>query len=82
MGEDGILLLAVMEQRMDDVALLRQTIRRCTAILVATLATTGISLQRASEAGLLVIVAVGAFLYLVTEFFQVVPTADDGSEDA
>jgi hypothetical protein len=71
-----------MEQCMNDIALLRQTIRRCTAILVATLATTGISLQQASEADLLVIVAVGAFLYLVTEFFQVVPTADDDSEDA
>jgi len=34
MGEDETLLLAVMGQCMDDITLLRQTIRRRTAILV------------------------------------------------
>jgi p-aminobenzoyl-glutamate transporter AbgT len=67
---------------MDDVALLRQTIRRCTAFLVATIALTGVSVQRASEASLLVIVTVGAVLYLVSEFFPVVPSAKDSKDDS
>jgi len=84
-GDCDFLLCAVIEPNMDDVALLRQTIRRCTALLVATLAITGVSLQRASEASLLVLIAVGAIVYLANEFFPVVVSAhnsNDGSEEA
>ena len=65
---------------MDDAALLRQTIRRCTAILVATITITGVSLQRASEAGLLLIIATGTIVYLFNEFFIVAPTVDDSGD--
>lgn len=65
---------------MEDTSLLRQTIRRCTAILVIALAITGISLQRASEPYLLSFVAVIAFLYLVTEFVAVISPADESNE--
>jgi p-aminobenzoyl-glutamate transporter AbgT len=70
---------------MEDVALLRRTIRRCTAILVLTLAITGISLQQASEAGSLILVAMGAFIYLVFEVVEINPApnhSDDNSGDA
>ncbi len=73
-----------MEPRMDDIALLRQTIRRCTAVLVATFAITGMSLQHPSEGGLLPMIVVGSILYLVYEFFQAFPAAkrpDDDSSD-
>ncbi|SEH67454.1 hypothetical protein SAMN05192561_12820 [Halopenitus malekzadehii] len=67
-------------QDMDDAALLRQTIRRCTAILVATITITGVSLQRASEAGLLILIATGTIVYLVNEFFIEAPTVDDSDD--
>ncbi len=73
-----------MEPRMDDIALLRQTIRRCTAVLVATFAITGMSLQHSSEGGLLPMIVVGSILYLVSESLKVYPTAkrpDDDSSD-
>ncbi|WP_336357845.1 hypothetical protein [Haloarcula sp. CGMCC 1.6347] len=62
---------------MDDTALLRQTIRRCTAVLVATLATLGVSLQSSSEAGFLLILAVISVVYLVVEFIKVSPPAEN-----
>ncbi|AAV45344.1 hypothetical protein G9463_20425 [Haloarcula sp. JP-Z28] len=61
---------------MDDTALLRQTIRRCTAVLVATLATVGVSLQRSSGAGFLLILAVISVVYLAVEFIKVSPPAE------
>ncbi|WP_420182563.1 hypothetical protein ACNO8S_04705 [Haloarcula sp. KBTZ06] len=61
---------------MDDTALLRQTIRRCTAVLVATLSTLGVSLQSSSEAGFLLILAVISVVYLVVEFIKVNPPAE------
>ena len=67
-------------QDMDDAALLRQTVRRCTAILVATITITGVSLQRASEAVLLIVIATGTIVYLVNEFFIVTPTVDDSDD--
>lgn len=63
---------------MNDAALLRQTLRRCTAILVATITITGVSLQEPAEAGLLLVIAVGAIAYLVNEFV-VMSSSDDGS---
>lgn len=51
---------------MDDTALLRQTIRRCTAVLVATLAITRLSLQWAAGADLLLLIVVAAIFYLIT----------------
>jgi hypothetical protein len=76
------LLLAVMGPHVDDIALLRQTIRRCTAVLVATLAITGVSLQRPSDAGFLLVIAVGSVLYFVTEFFQLSSVAENPDDDA
>ena len=66
---------------MDDTALLRQTIRRCTAVLVATLAAVGVSLQSASEASFLLILATVSIVYLAVEFIKVSPPAEslDGS---
>ena len=74
-----------MEIDMEDVALLRRTIRRCTAILVLTLAITGISLQQASEARSLILVAMGAVIYLLFEFVKIQPATnhpDNTPEDA
>jgi hypothetical protein len=70
------LLLAVKKPCVDDTALLRQTIRRCTAVLVATLATVGVSLQRSSEVGLLLILAIVSVVYLVVGFIKVNPPAE------
>ncbi|RLM44490.1 hypothetical protein DVK00_08470 [Haloarcula sp. Atlit-47R] len=67
---------------MDDTALLRQTIRRCTAVLVVTLATVGVSLQSASEASYLLILATGAVVYLAAEFIRVNPTAENASHSS
>lgn len=67
-------------QDMDDAPLIRQTIRRCTAVLVAVITITGVSLQGASEARLLVVIATGTIGYLVNEFFTVVPTVDDSDD--
>lgn len=67
---------------MDDIALLRRTIHRCTAVVVVTFATTGISLQRASEASLLVLITVGAVVYLVNEFFELLPPVDSSEDDS
>jgi hypothetical protein len=61
---------------MDDTALLRQTIRRCTAVLVATIATVGVSLQGSAEAGYLLILAVVSMVYLVVDFIKVNPPAE------
>lgn len=69
-----------MEIDMEDVALLRRTIRRCTAILVLTLAITGISLQQASEAGSLILVAMGAFIYLISGFVEIQPATDQSDD--
>jgi hypothetical protein len=62
---------------MDDTALLRRTIRRCTAVLVATLATVGVSLQNSSEAGFLLILTIVSVVYLVVEFIKVNPPAEN-----
>ncbi|WP_137682387.1 hypothetical protein [Haloarcula mannanilytica] len=62
---------------MDDTALLRQTIRRCTAVLVATIATVGVSLQSPSEASYLLILAIVSMVYLVVEFIKVNPPAEN-----
>ncbi|EMA07573.1 hypothetical protein SAMN05443574_106233 [Haloarcula vallismortis] len=62
---------------MDDTALLCRTIRRCTAILVATLAAVGVSLQSPGEASYLLILAIIAVVYLVAEFIRVTPTAEN-----
>ncbi|KOX92257.1 hypothetical protein AMS69_12830 [Haloarcula rubripromontorii] len=62
---------------MDDTALLRQTIRRCTAVLVATLAAVGVSLQSPSEASYLLILATVSVMYLAAEFIKVNPTAEN-----
>ncbi|MGB9953946.1 hypothetical protein ACOZ4F_16280 [Haloarcula marismortui] len=67
---------------MDDTALLRQTIRRCTAVLVVTLATVGVSLQRSSEASYLLILATGAVVYLVVAFIKVNPPAENASRSS
>ena len=58
---------------MDDVALLQQTIRRCTALIVGTLAITGMSLQWGPVAGLLVVIAIGSVLFLLVDFVVVTP---------
>jgi hypothetical protein len=55
---------------MDDIALLQQTVHRCTGVIVATLAITRVSLQHPSEAGLLIMIAVGSVLSPVTDVFQ------------
>ncbi|EMA13076.1 MULTISPECIES: hypothetical protein [Haloarcula] len=67
---------------MDDTALLRQTIRRCTAVLVATLATVGVSLQRSSGAGFLLILATGSVVYLVVGFIKVNPPTENASRSS
>ncbi|RLN01373.1 hypothetical protein [Haloarcula sp. Atlit-7R] len=67
---------------MDDTALIRQTIRRCTAVLVVTLATVGVSLQRSSEASYLLILATGAVVYLVVAFIKVDPPAENTSHSS
>mgnify|MGYP006289990269 CR=1 FL=1 len=60
---------------MENVALLRRTIRRCTAILVLTVAITGISLQQPSEAGILILIAMGAVIYLLFEVVEINPSS-------
>lgn len=75
------LLPVVLVVRMDDVVLLRQTVRRCTGVIVATLAIAGVSLQHPSEAGLLLMIAVGSVLYLVTDVFQLIPATESTDDD-
>ena len=41
---------------------------------------TGVSLQRTSEAGLLILIATGIIVYLVNEFFIEAPTVDDSDD--
>ncbi|EMA23527.1 MULTISPECIES: hypothetical protein [Haloarcula] len=67
---------------MDDTALLRQTIRRCTAVLVATLATVGVSLQSPSEASFLLILATASVVYLAVGFIKVKPPAENPESSA
>jgi hypothetical protein len=62
---------------MDDTALLRRTIRRCTAVLVATLATVGVSLQSPEEASYLLMLAIVSVVYLAVEFIKVNPPAEN-----
>ncbi|EMA21386.1 hypothetical protein [Haloarcula amylolytica] len=62
---------------MDDTALLRQTIRRCTAVLVATLSTLGVSLQSPEEASYLLMLAIVSMVYLAVEFIKVSPPAEN-----
>ncbi|KAA9399981.1 hypothetical protein Har1130_09735 [Haloarcula sp. CBA1130] len=62
---------------MDDTALLRQTIRRCTAVLVSTLAAVGVSLQSPEEASYLLILAIISIVYLAVEFITVNAPAEN-----
>jgi hypothetical protein len=77
----GVFTGALMTQSMDDVALLRQTIRRCTALVVGALAITGVSLQRGEVAALLVVIAIGAVLFLLVDFVVVTPDSDRSGDD-
>jgi hypothetical protein len=61
-----------MPSHMDDPALLRQTIRRCTAVLVATIALTGLILKPTDAGGLLLLVVLGALLYLGNEYITII----------
>lgn len=65
---------------MDDRALLRQTIRRCTAVLVATIALTGLVLQPTGEGGILLLVVLGALLYLGFDYFPIIPSDENPDE--
>ena len=67
---------------MDDTALLRETIQRCTAILVASISITGITLQRDVESGILIFIAIGSILYLAIEFLTMTPTIEDTNDNA
>jgi len=55
---------------MDDTALLRQTIRRCTAVLVATIALTGLILQPTGTGGFFLLMIMSCLLYLGNEYFK------------
>lgn len=66
---------------MDDVDLLRQTIRRCTAVLSVVIAVAGLSPPQASDAPLLVVVFIAALLYLAWEIFQKLPDAESSRND-
>ena len=65
----------MLEIDMEDDGHLRRTIRRCTAILVLTIAITGISFQRPSDAGNLILIAMGAVTYLFFEFVEINSTS-------
>jgi hypothetical protein len=65
---------------MEDIALLQQTIRRCTALIVGTLAITGMSLQRGPVAGLLGVIAIGSVLFLLADF-DIVTVESTRTED-
>jgi hypothetical protein len=65
----------------DDIALLRRTVRRCTAVLVATVATLGVSLQHPSEAGVLVVIVLVSAVYLITEFIRVNPSSEASDDE-
>lgn len=67
---------------MDDAAHLRRTIRRCTALLVATIGFTGWTLQPSEEISLPFLLATGAILYLVYEFFLVIPDYEDTDDSS
>jgi hypothetical protein len=67
---------------MDDTSLLREIIQRCTAILVASISITGITLQRDVESGILIFIAIGSILYLAIEFLTMTPTIDDTNHNA
>ena len=62
---------------MDDTGRLRRTIRRCTAVLVATCAAVGVSLQSPEEANYLLILAIVSMVYLAVEFIEVSPPAEN-----
>jgi len=66
---------------MDDTALLRRTLRRCTAVLVIALALVTASLDNRTTAVLAVAVAFGALLYLAGSFVFV-PEDGDAAEAA
>lgn len=68
---------------MDDTARLRQTVRRCTAALVAAIAVTGLALGTSKGAGeltLLLLVA-GSGLYLVVAFVRPTPGQFETTDD-
>lgn len=67
---------------MDDTSLLREIIQRCTAILVASISITGITLQRDVESGILIFIAIGSILYLAIEFLTMTPTIEDTNDNA
>ncbi|SDZ96873.1 hypothetical protein SAMN04488065_1476 [Haloplanus vescus] len=67
---------------MDDAALLRQTIRRCTAVLVATIAYTGLVLQSTGTGEMLLLILTAALLYLGSEYVSLVPKEDTAEPPA
>ena len=66
---------------MDDIALLRRTVRRCTAAVVATIALLGVSLQSPGDSGFLVLLALVSTVYLVAEFVRVDPAAEASDDE-
>lgn len=70
---------------MDDAAVLRRTIRRCTAILVVTIGITGGTLASPGDGVLPFLMATIASIYLLVEFLKSLPDyeeRDDGSAES
>ncbi|MFD1586597.1 hypothetical protein ACFR9U_06355 [Halorientalis brevis] len=67
---------------MDDDALLRQTIRRCTAVLVATIGITGWTLMGERQAGPPLLLAFGAIVYLAAQYMDLTPTQAGTDKDS
>jgi hypothetical protein len=72
--------MGAKQPSVDDVARLRRTVRRCTAALVATIATLGVSLQSPAEASALLVLALVSTVYLVAEFVRVDASAEASDE--
>jgi hypothetical protein len=67
---------------MDNPALLRQTVRRCTAILVAAIALTGFILHPSGNGGLLRLIVLGALLYLGFDYFPIIESSQKTVENS
>ena len=65
---------------MDDTAHLRQTIRRCTAVLVLAIGITGWTLAQPRDPGAIVVMVVLASLYLFNPALEMLGVAPDDAD--
>jgi hypothetical protein len=65
---------------MENAAHLRQTIRRCTAVITVTIALTGWILHPTDEGDFLILIVLGGLFYLASESFPLIPDSEISDE--